>query len=97
MTTRVGRFRARTRKKLRKKARTKGKVSTSKLMQSFKIGDKVIIKQEPAVHKAMPHPKFKNRTGTIIRKQGKAYVVQFKDGGKTKQALAAPVHLTKAR
>lgn len=96
MTRRTGGFRAKTRKKLRKKPRSKGKISTTRLLQSFKIGDSVIIRQEAAVHKAMPHPKFKSQTGKVVAKQGKAYVVQIKDGGKTKKLLAAPIHLVKA-
>lgn len=97
MTQRTGGFRAKTRKKLRKKPRSKGKVSTTRLMQTFKIGDKVVINQEAAVHKAMPHPKFKSRTGVIVKKQGRSYMVRFKDGGKVKHVLAAPVHLIKAK
>jgi len=97
MTHRTGGFRAKTRKKLRKKPRSKGKVSMTRLLQSFKIGDRVVINQEAAVHKAMPHPKFKSRTGVVVKKQGKAYMVRFTDGGKVKHALAAPVHLIKAK
>jgi len=96
MTQRTGGFRAKTRKKLRKRARDKGKISTTRFMQKFEIGEKVTIKQEPAIHKAMPHPKFKNKTGIIVGKQGRAYVVEFKDGGKTKNVLSAPVHLARA-
>ena len=95
MTQRTGGFRAKTRKKLRKKPRSKGKVSMTRLLQSFKTGDKVIISHEAAVHKAMPHPKFKSLAGKVIGKQGKAYMVQIKDGNKTKKVLAAPVHLIK--
>lgn len=97
MTRRVGGFRARTRKKLRKKPRSKGKISTTRLLQSFKIGDKVIIAQESAIHKAMPHPKFKSRTGVVVKKQGRAYMVKIKDGRKTKNVLAAPIHLIKVK
>jgi len=97
MTQRTGGFRAKTRKKLRKKARNKGKISTSRLMQSFKIGERVIIAHEAAIHKGMPHPKFKSKTGVVVGKQGRTYMVQFKDGGKTKKVLAAPVHLIKVK
>ena len=95
MVQRTGGFRARTRKKLQKKARNRGKISTSKLFQSFQVGDRVIIKQEPAVHKVMPHPRYKSRTGQIIGKQGRAYIVQIRDGGKIKKLLAGAVHLKK--
>ena len=95
MTQRQGGFRAKTRKLLRKKPRTRGKVTITKLLKSFNIGDRVRILQEPAIHKGMPHPRFKNKVGTIKKKQGKAYLVEVKDGKKTKKALSTAVHLNK--
>ncbi|MBD3263383.1 50S ribosomal protein L21e [Candidatus Woesearchaeota archaeon] len=97
MTTRKGGFRASTRKKLRKRPRNRGKISVNRLLQKFKKGDKVIITHEAAVHKAMPHPKFKSRTGKITGKQGRIYKVLIKDGKKTKTILAGTAHLIKAK
>lgn len=93
MTQRSGRFRKKTRHKLRKHPRDRGKVSIRKLLQEFNVGERVRIIQEPAVHKGMPHPRFKNLVGTIVRKQGRAYVVAIKDKNKPKEVISAPVHL----
>jgi len=88
-------FRSRTRKKLSKKARMRGKVTLTKMLQTFDIGERVIIKHEPAIHKGMPHPRYKNKVGVIIGKQGKVYKIKISDNGKVKCLLAHPVHLEK--
>ncbi len=95
MVDKAGGFRSKTRHKLQKRARDRGKVSITKMLQKFSKGDRVLIKQEPAVHKGMPHPKYKSKVGTVVKTQGKCYVVAIKDGGKTKYMISAPVHLVK--
>ena len=97
MVQRTGGYRKKSRDKLSKHPRDRGKISTTRLMQIFEIGDKVIIKIEPAVHKAMPHPRYKGRTGTVTEKRGDAVIVAIKDGGKTKHLISAPVHLLRAK
>lgn len=95
MTKVTGGYRRKTRHKLRKRPRDRGKISTSRLLQEFKIGEKVRIKQEPAIHDGMPHPRYKNKIGTISEKRGNAFVVDIKDGSKTKHLVSAPVHLSR--
>jgi len=95
MTQRQGGFRAKTRHKLRKKPRTRGKVTLTRILKVLNIGDRVRVLHEPAIHKGMPHPRFKNRVGVIKKKQGKAYLVEVKDGKKKKQLLSTSVHLNK--
>ncbi|MFH0869298.1 MAG: 50S ribosomal protein L21e [archaeon] len=97
MVTRPGGFRAKTRGSLAKKPRNRGKVSVTACMQEFKIGDRVIILQEPAIHKGMPHPRYKSRTGVVIGEQGRVYKVRIQDGGSTKVMLSAPVHLVRVK
>lgn len=97
MTLKTGGFRSKTRYKMNKTPRARGKIPLTKLLQRFKIGDRVIIEPEPSVHKAMPFPKFKARTGVVVGQQGRAYKVQFTDGGKTKHLLAGPAHLVRAK
>jgi len=97
MVKRAGSFRARTRKSMRKVPRTKGKVPITKLLRTFEINERVVIRQEPAIHNGMPHPKFKNKMGVIKGKRGSSYTVEIKDGNKAKLLIASPVHLVKAR
>lgn len=97
MVQRAGGFRMKTRHTLRKVPRTSGKVSITRQLQQFQIGESVTIVQEPTIHNGMPHPRYKNRTGVIIGKQGSAYKVKIRDGNSYKIMLAAPVHLVKSK
>ena len=95
MTKVTGGFRRKTRHKLRKRPRDRGKVSVSRLFQKFEVGEKVRILHEPSIHNGMPHPRFKNKVGVITEKRGNAVVVDIKDGNKTKHLISHPVHLVK--
>lgn len=93
----TGGYRRKTRHKLRKSPRSRGKISTSRLFQEFKIGEKVRINHEPAIHKGMPHPRYKNLVGTISEKRGDSFVLTIKDGTKTKYLISRPVHLVRLK
>lgn len=95
MAKRVGGFRRKTRHKLRKNIREKGKISLTKYFQTFQINDRVLLKAEPAVQKAMYFPRFHGKTGVIKGKQGKCYRVLIKDDKKEKMLIVHPIHLRK--
>lgn len=95
MVTRSHGPRRGTRKKLKKKIRERGKIKIAKFMQEFKEGEKVVIKPDPSYQKGMPNRRFFGRVGVIVSKRGKAYILEVKDGGKTKQVISLPVHLKK--
>lgn len=86
-------FRAGTRQILKKKPRQRGMFPLSKIMYQYRVGEKIVIDIEPSVHKGMPHPRFNGKIGEIIRKQGRAYIVQIRDGNKIKQLIVRPEHL----
>ncbi len=88
-------LRQRTRRKLRKRMREKGKISIRRFLQSFNVGDKVAIDVEPAYHKGMPFKRFFGRIGEVIGQRGRAYLVRIRDGGKMKTLIVHPVHLKK--
>ena len=69
----------------------------TKFLQTFNVGDNAVIKQEPAIHDGMPHPRFKGVTGKVIGKQGTSYKVNVRDGNAHKVLLVAPVHLLKVK
>lgn len=96
MAKRIGGFRRKTRDKLKKPARKKGKISIKNYFQQFKIGEKVVLKAEPAIQKGMYFPRFYARTGVIKGKKGSCYEVMIQDGGKEKTLIIHPVHLQKA-
>lgn len=93
MVTRIGGFRRKTRAKLKKNVRTRGKISVSKYSHRFNDGDRVYLVLEPAVQKGSFHPRFHGKAGTITGKQGSNYIVEIKDGNKTKHLISHPIHL----
>ncbi|MCD6367890.1 MAG: 50S ribosomal protein L21e [Candidatus Aenigmarchaeota archaeon] len=87
--------RRRTRKKLKKGP--KDKVTVNRFLEEFKEGEKVLIKIEPSSHKGMPNPKFKGKTGKVVGKRGRAYIIEVKDGNLMKEIVAYPEHLRPVR
>ena len=83
----LGGFRRKTRNKLKKGLRQKGKVSTTRYFQVFKEGDLVKLKAEPSVHNGMYFPRFHGKSGFVLNKKGECYEVLIKDGNKDKKQL----------
>lgn len=92
----TGGFRRKTRKKLRKSIREKGKISIRRYLQEFNIGDKVVLKAEPAVQKGMYFPAFHGKIGIVNSQRGRCYEIIILDGKKQKKLSVHPVHLKKA-
>ncbi len=80
----------------RKPIRTRGKLQFSRYFQEFDIGDFVAISQERMIQSGFPK-KFQGRTGVIEGRRGKAYIVNIKDGNKSKKFLIEPIHLKKIK
>ena len=93
MTQRIGGFRRKTRYKLKKHVRQKGKISLRNYFQKFENGDSVALVPEPAVQKGMFFPRFQGKTGIVMDMQGKCYKVHITDGSMVKELLVHPVHL----
>jgi len=93
---RTGGYRRKTRSKLRKNIREKGKIAIRNFFQSFDEGERVNLVMEPGVQRGMFHPRFHGRTGIVTRKQGNSYYIKIKDGNKEKAVIVHPVHLKKA-
>lgn len=62
-------------------------------MYDYKPGDKVYIIINPSVMKGMPHRRYHGKTGTIVGKRGRCYIVQVRMGGKVKTLIVRPEHL----
>lgn len=89
--------RHRTRKLLRKNIRERGSVPPlSLLMLEYKDGDRVHIVINPSVHKGMPHRRFHGKTGVVVGKRGKSYIVKVYLGDKEKTLFVRPEHLRPA-
>ena len=97
MAKRIGGSKRKTRYKLQKEIRRKGKISITKYLQKFNLGDKVYLAIEPAVQKGTYHPRFMGKTGTINKKSGRCYGVVITEGSKEKQLIVHPVHLKRVK
>ena len=85
--------RRKTRDKLSKHVRERGKIKIRYILKEYKIGDTVSIKIDPSFHIGMPHPKFHGLTGVVKNKRGDCYEVLINDKGKEKLIIVHPVHL----
>ena len=89
-------FRSRTRGVLTKPVRERGMRPVPQYLQAFAIGDRVVVRLEASDPHGQPHPRYQGRTCTVIGRQGRAYRLEFRDGGKRKELIANPVHLARA-
>ena len=87
--------RQKTRKKLKRKKKEKGKIFIKRHINEFESGDRVIIKPDPSFQKGLMHGRFIGKSGEIIKKRGRGYEVLIKDGNKEKIIITYPVHLKK--
>lgn len=95
MVKRIGGLRRKSRHKLRKSLRNRGKISLTKYFQGLKQGDKVRLCAEPAVQKGMYFLRFHGKSGVVEGKKGACYEIKIRDGNKEKTLIVHPVHLKK--
>lgn len=81
---------------MKKDNRTRGKISLSRYFQPYAPGDLVVLVGEPAVQRAMFHPRYWGCRGTILAKRGRCYEVEISDKGLAKMFVVHPIHLRKA-
>jgi large subunit ribosomal protein L21e len=89
-------YRRRTRYVMQKRARDRGLSPITRIFQTFEVGEKANINLDPSVHKGVPHVRFHGHTGTVVRMQGEAYLIDVRMGRKMKQVIVRPEHLRKA-
>ncbi|MCX6778277.1 MAG: 50S ribosomal protein L21e [Candidatus Micrarchaeota archaeon] len=75
---------------LRRKTRTK--LSVGRIMREFNEGDRVSL-DYVANQRGMPHPRYRGRSGVIVGKRGKAYIVEIRDMTAVKHLVVPGVHL----
>ena len=95
MVKRTGSSRRKSKRKLIKPLRKRGKLSIAKYLAKFSKGDRVVLKAEPSVQTGMYAVRFHGKVGTVDGKQGSCYHVLIKDGSKQKDLIVHPVHLNK--
>ena len=83
----------RTRRIFHKHPRKRGLPSLSRMLAEYKINSKVNIIIEPSIQKGRPHRRFHGKTGVILEKRGRSYVVEVSDGNSKKMIITRPEHL----
>jgi len=86
-------MRKKTRDKLSRTIRGRGKSSVVRAIQEFETGSKVHVLIDPSIHKGMPHPRFHGKTAEVVGKRGRAFVLKITDGDATKTLITLPEHL----
>jgi len=95
MVQRKGGARRKTRSKLKKNIKEKGKLSLRRYLQEFKIGDDVVLKAEPSIQKGLYPLRYHGLSGKVESKKGNCYEVVIKNFNKKKSLIVHPVHLKK--
>jgi len=95
MVKRIGGFRRKSRYKLQRNARQKGKLNIRRYLAEYKPGDKVLLSPDSIVQKGMFELKFVGRVGFINKKIGNCYEVAIKDNTKEKKLIVHPIHMTR--
>jgi large subunit ribosomal protein L21e len=78
---------------MKKPVRKRGMPSLGRYLIPYEVGNKVDIIIDPSIQKGQPHYKFHGRTGTIVEKRGRAYIITFKIGHKDMFIIARPEHM----
>jgi large subunit ribosomal protein L21e len=86
-------FRSRSRGWSTKHVRAKGMPPVTRFLREFQVGERVTLRLESSDVHGMPHPRYQGRTCTVVGRSGRAYLIEFLDGGKRKRLVAKPVHL----
>ncbi|MEI8003117.1 MAG: 50S ribosomal protein L21e [Methanothrix sp.] len=86
-------MRKKSRDKLSRTVRARGKSSVVRAIQEFETGAMVHVLIDPSIHKGMPHPRFHGKTGEVVGKRGRAFVLRVTDGNATKTLITLPEHL----
>ena len=75
------------------KLRNPDKPKITDMLRKFEVGDKVHVVVRS--NGQFQHPRFQGRTGTVLEKAGRMYVVEVRDGSNMKKLQLAPQHLKK--
>ena len=76
----------------RKQLKNRGKVSLREYFKTFKTGDKVAFVRDLSFNADFPD-RMQGKTGTVLEKRGRAYVVRIKDLNMEKQYNVKPINL----
>jgi len=93
MAVRSKGLRSKSRNKLTKSPRERGRPPVTHTMREYPVGSRVAIKINPAILKGMPHIRFQGHSGVVAGKQGNSFVISVYSGNKLKELVVRPEHL----
>ncbi|MEM3074377.1 MAG: 50S ribosomal protein L21e [Candidatus Pacearchaeota archaeon] len=79
-----------------KSIRERGKIKFSEYFKLLKEGDKVAVVKEKSSIASFPK-RIHGRTGTIVGKRGRSYLINLKELNKDKIFIIQPIHLKKIK
>jgi len=85
--------RRKSRARMTKSLRERGKLGLSRLLVEYKEGEKVVVDIDPSVHSGVPHRRYQGQVGVVTGKRGKAYLLEISYESKVKKLVALPQHL----
>ena len=71
------------------------KFTAEHFLKEFKVGDKVVIRQDSISQKGMPYPRYLGKSGLIKGMRGSSYVIDVRTGGCVNELQVRPEHLRK--
>jgi large subunit ribosomal protein L21e len=80
----------------RKTTKERGKIRFSEYFKELKQGDKVAVKREKAVASSFP-VRIQGRTGEVIGKRGKSYLIKLMEFNKEKIFIIPAIHLKRIK
>nr|AOZ55974.1 ribosomal protein L21E [uncultured korarchaeote] len=87
-------YRRRTRSLLRKHPRERGMPPPSTILRKPNIGDEVVIKINPAVHRGMPHYRYHGKVAVVAGYRGRAIILKTRLGSKEKTLFVRSEHIS---
>ena len=79
----------------RSKLKMRRKLSINNFVREFKPGQKVHIEIYPA--SKFQTVRFQGKTGTVMERKGRSYIIQVMDGNMQKTVFLRPEHLQPAK
>lgn len=80
-------------RRTREKFRRTGLTPISSYIKQFKIGERVVIDINSSSSKGTPFKRFQGLLGNVVERRGRAFIVEIKDGNKTKKVITTAEHL----
>ena len=74
----------------------RSRINITRSIHPYSVGDKVSVVLDGAQQKGMPHRRFQGVTGTVVAKQGRAFIVDVRDKNMPKTLIVRPEHLRSA-